>query len=91
MIAITLFLIIFVLISDWMWAISMPLFVYFYKPDHLKERDGVQVGKEVLVWQREGGKHGENISEDTLWGEKDTPESVSKARHFCEKVSSTLE
>ena len=47
------------------------LFVYFYKPDHLKERDGVQVGKEVLVWQREGGKHGENISEDTLWGEKD--------------------
>ena len=31
----------------------------------------VQVGKEILVWQREGGKHGEDISEDTLWGEKD--------------------
>ena len=53
------------------------LFVYFYKPDHLKERDRVQVGKEVLVWQMEGRKHGENISEDILWEEKDSPESVS--------------
>ena len=56
----------------------MPLFVYFYKPDHLKERDGVQVGKEVLVWQREGGKHGKNTSEDTLWDEKNSPENVKE-------------
>ena len=67
------------------------LFVYFYKPDHLKERDGVQVGKEVLVWQREGGKHGENISEDTLWGEKDSPESVSNEAVCCSQRKSLNE
>ena len=48
----------------------------------LKERDRVQVGKEVLVWQREGGKHGEDKSEKTLWGEKDSPENLSDKAVF---------
>ena len=33
--------------------------------------------KEVLLWQREGGKQVEDISEDTLWGGKESPENVS--------------
>ena len=40
------------------------------------------MGNEILVWQREGGKHGEDISEDTLWGEKDSPENVSDEAVF---------
>ena len=36
----------------------------------LKEGDRVQVGEEVLVWQREGGKQKEEISEGTPWGRK---------------------
>ena len=33
----------------------------------LKERDRVQGGREVLVWQREEGKQKEDISEDTIF------------------------
>ena len=48
----------------------------------LKEGDRVQVGKEGLVWHREGVRQKEDISEDTLWGEKDSPENVSEGVAF---------
>ena len=43
----------------------------------LKERDRVQEGREVLVWQREEGKQKEDISEDTIFGKKKSSENVS--------------
>ena len=54
------------------------------------------MGKKVLVWQRERGKHGEDISEYTLWGEKENvsdeavfgneevkEDDVDDFSHFC--------
>ena len=39
----------------------------------VKEGDRGQAGRELLVWHREGFKQKEEISEDNLWGEKDSP------------------
>ena len=43
----------------------------------LKEEDRVQVGREVLVWHREGGKLME-ISQGSSWGEKDSSADVEE-------------
>ena len=48
----------------------------------LKEGDRGQAGSEVLVWHREGFKQKEEISEDNLWGEKDSPDNVSNKAAF---------
>ena len=48
----------------------------------LKEGDRGQAGREVLVWHREGFKQKEEISEDNLWGEKDSPDNVSNKAAF---------
>ena len=53
----------------------------------MKEGDRVQVGnKEVLVWHMEGVRKKEQISEDTLSGQKDSPEKISDENAFETKV-----
>ena len=53
----------------------------------MKEGDRVQVGnKEVLVWHMEGVRKKEKISEDTLSGQKDSPEKISDENAFETKV-----
>ena len=41
----------------------------------LIDGDRIHVGREVMTWHREGAKQQEQVSEDTLWGEKDSSEN----------------
>jgi len=43
----------------------------------LNEEDRVQVGRDVLVWHREGGKQMEEISQGSSWGEKDSSAEIA--------------